>query len=434
MDISIPHPASHRLDSCSESGASPVYGRVPRQQFLTSPNGTIGTSPRSLKTPHPNSAHYVKQCHSLLDHQLQAFAEERALWNLERRELHDRISQLEATLRHHQSSSSSRMSSPPEKNGSSRKGDIWGSIGTNGSRQSSTSSTGDEVWRGSNPDMRPTRTFSEALNPPLKAKERLPSIAENVKQHSAAEVPINPMAETIHKPTISGSEIDKNLDGINFKTSALPPEIIKSVMSSGSPSPLRSPTPNYLSPDTLRPPPSSLPALRDPNKDPYTMDAGHTPLAIHKYSTLVSSVSGPSSKAGTPTGPSPEQERPPLEPPTTVFKVPSERQDSYFPAVQPAESMEGDADPELKGPLGLTNEPSGDDKFLSELDTKLLQAAQTETYGSLPASKDGASDQSEEQAKDDANFEEPEHEPKLKIKRSMNFGTQFGASNCGKGI
>ena len=419
----MPHSTSNQPGPRCEVGATTAAGRLhPRQQSLTS--------------PHPDSAHYVKQCHALLDRQLQVFAEERKLWNMERRGLHDRISQLETTLRRYKSAPSTRIASPPRKHEVNRNGSSRSSRGANGSGHSSASSTGDEVWRGSNPDVPPSRTFSEsATNSQPKANERLPSIAENDKSQVSPRHSIKLMHGNIHKPSIFGSQIDKNLDGINFKASGVAPEIFRSVMSSESSSPLQSPSPSRLSPGTMRRPPSGLPGFHDlKNKDQYTMDAGHTPLASHKYPMLYGgSASGPSSITETPKGP--EQEVPPLEPPTTAIKPPSERQESYFPIVESTNSGEGHPDPELKGPLGLTNERTADNQFLSELNTKLLQAAETETQSPPFQSIGGSNEEKEEDRPAEIGHDsEPEQEPKLRIKRSMNFGSQFGASNCGKGI
>ncbi|KAL9097373.1 MAG: hypothetical protein Q9163_006343 [Psora crenata] len=432
------HSELNGRDSESEPGAMLAVGRVPGHPSMTLLNTMNGTSsPKSMTLPHPSSAHYVKQCHSLLEHQRQAFAEERALWNIERQELHERISHMEGTLRRYPSPLSSRVSSPPAKDKSSRNGSrngFGGSMSPNGSRHSSASSTADEVWRGSNPDIRPTRTFSASTSPPSKANKQLPNIIEHINQDPVRPVPISTILEKINKPTISGSEIDKNLDGINFKTSGLPPEIIKSVMSSGTSSPLQAASPSRLPRGTIRSPPSLLTATRNLNRDPYTVDAGHTPLARHTRPALGGKdASGLSSNTDTPTG-SVQEPQLPLEPPATAVKPPSERQDSYFPALEPAQAMECDLDRELKGPLGLTNERSKDDVFLSELDTKLQRAALTKPYGSPPPRNHVANQPRAIPLGDGPDSEEAEDEPKLKIKRSMNFGSQFGASKCGKGF
>ena len=173
--------------------------------------------------------------------------------------------------------------------------------------------------------------------------------------------------------------------------------------------------------------------------DPYTKDAGHTPLAPRAYCN----TDGASSDGDGTTPTQHEMERPPLEPHASRAKLPSERSDSYFPIAeeepldenhntQDKEDEFRDEDPELKGPLGLDNgknEGEGDKHFLNELDSKLLQAARSDAPS--PSGTDLGSESSLEHEKD---FEQPEHEPKLRIKKSMNFGSALGAKPFGKGI
>lgn len=111
------------------------------------------------------------------------------------------------------------------------------------------------------------------------------------------------------------------------------------------------------------------------------------------------------------------------------MRPPTERSDSYFPA---AEDNSNDVDPKLSGPLGLTNEEGEDKQFLSELDSKLLRAAQIDMFE--PPAVAGASNMVGSAKEEEKEFEQPEAEPKLRIKRSMNFGSVFGARNCGKGF
>ncbi|KAL8761524.1 MAG: hypothetical protein Q9184_002373 [Pyrenodesmia sp. 2 TL-2023] len=154
-----------------------------------------------------------------------------------------------------------------------------------------------------------------------------------------------------------------------------------------------------------------------------TLHAGHTPLA-RPVPGLDGTTSAIDSDLPTPTL---ESERPPIEPRTSFTKVPSERADSYFPL--PADELDSgrasreldtpaDAqqDPELQGPLGLTNERSSDNRFLSQLDSKLTQAASS----SNPPAAAGA--------QQIQGFNDTDPEPKLKIKKSMNFGSQLGGS------
>lgn len=422
-------------------------GRVPRQQSVTSAS-PLPVSPLRLSvSPQVASARYVKQFQALMEHQRQIFDEERALWDTERTELHEKIAQLEGSLRRYQAISSSQVSSPIHKSNGTSQSDssFWSFLGKDVSNHTSATSTGDEIWRGPKPDVQPTRTFSDPTTQSTKpgARDRLPSIAEDTtcgRKDSSDSQP------GFHKPSVSGAELDKNLDGINFKSSTLSPVPFKKVMTPQSPSP-RISSPSRLSPRTIELPSSNLEA----RLDPYTRDAGHTPLARRTYFD----ADGTSNEGDGATPTQPEVERPPLEPHVSFAKRPSERSDSYFPVAEESpqaeednsrdggdkscdekdNSSEGkdesrDEDPELKGPLGLDNSQAEDNKFLNELDSKLLQASRSAAF-SPPSVGLDSEDHRDNGGKD---FEEPEQEPKLRIKRSMNFGSAFGAKTLGKGI
>ena len=137
-------------------------------------------------------------------------------------------------------------------------------------------------------------------------------------------------------------------------------------------------------------------------------------------------------------------------PSVSFVRPPNERADSYFPSAPIVEESEGD--PELKGPLALKNESKDDNNsFLNELDSKLLDVAKHSPSPLVGADDPGAEDSStigdgddkardeigakENEDGDDAkSLDEGDSEPRLKIKRSMNFGSVFGARSCGKGI
>ena len=404
----------------------PPQGRVPRQQSVTSASRLPRSSPPVSTSPQMASVRYVKQFQTLMEHQRHVFDEERALWNTERNELHEKIAQLEGSLRRYQTISSSQASSPISDSNREYQGNrLWSLVGKDGPFHPSAATTGDEVWRGPKPDLQPTRTFSDPT--PQSAKpidqHRLPSIAEDTTCGRKDSSDLQP---GLHKPNMSSIEIDRNLDGINFKSSTLPPAPVKS-----------SPP---LSPRTIHMPPSKLEAP----DDPYTKNAGHTPIARRTYFNGDDASS--EGIEATPT--QPEVERPPLEPHASFSKLPSERSDSYFPVVeddylherngsddqkdssQLEEDESRDEDPELQGPLGLENSNSSDKQFLNELDSKLRKAAKSDA-SSRPSVGVEKEDSAEGDWKD---FEQPEHEPKLRIKRSMNFGSAFGAKTCGKGI
>ncbi len=364
-----------------------------------------------------------------MERQRKVHSEERDLWHIERKELEEKIVKLEASLQRYQAISSSQATSPIDKSGPAANSSFWSLLSKKGSRGTSTSGTGDEVWRGPKTDVQPTRKFSEDSTQPHKSGDRLPSIAENTPTRNRRESSEHSTDKqgAPQKPSIYGADIDKNLDGITFKASGLAPGVVKNIMTPQSPSPGPA-SPLKVSPGTI-PLPSN--ALEAP-EDILVKDAGHTPLARRSYFNNDGPSSTGSADADTPTHP--ELERPPLEPHTTAVRLPSERSDSYFPAVPDEPEPVGNEDPELKGPLGLTNDISKDSKFLSALDSKLEQAARSSDNLESPAVA-GASNRASDQDGDDVpEFEQPDHEPRLKIKRSVNFGSAFGSKSCGRGI
>ena len=407
--------------------------RVPLQETVSSASELPASPLRISVSPQEASARYVKQFQALIERQRQTFNEERALWNTERTELHDKIAHLERSLRRYHPISSGQTSSPFDKSISpfQSHSSFLGVLSKDGSSPTSATTTGDEVWRGPKSDVKPTRTFSDPTTQFSKPgdRRRLPSIAEDT---TCGQKDSSNMQTGLHKPSVSGAGIDKNLDGINFKSGILSQVSTKKVMTPQSPSP-RTSSPSRLSPRTIQLPPFKLEAP----VDPYTKDAGHTPLVRRaSFNTDGASSDG---DATTPT--QPEMERLPLEPHASRAKLPSERSDSYFPIAEEEsrdenhdprdkEDKSRDEDPELKGPLGLDNgknEGEEDKHFLNELDSKLLKAAKSDPLS--PSGTDLGSESSLEHGKD---FEQPEHEPKLRIKKSMNFGSAFGAKPLGR--
>ena len=336
-------------------------------------------------------------------------------------ELHEKIAQLDGSLRRYQAVSSSQLSSPtntsinlPQTDSSSQS-----LLSKDGSSPTSATTTGHEFWRGPQPASQPTRTFSEPTIQPTKPRDqsRLPSIAEDT---TCGRKDSSNMQHDSRKQSLSGRVMEQNIDGITFKSNPLSAVPANKIMTPQSPSP-RTSTPSLISPQKIHLPLSTLEAPLDP----YTKDAGHTPLARRAYVQ----GDGASSEGDGTTPTQPEIDRPPLEPHASFTKLPSERSNSYFPTVEgesrdkkdiPVDQEEDgkdkspDEDPELKGPLGLDNSSTRqNNRFLHELDSRLE---------GLVAQKDNE------------DFEQPEEEPKLRIKRSMNFGSAFGAKTSGKGI
>ena len=409
-------------DDQPQSENDPPQSRVPRQLSITSASQIPNSPTRHSISSQLASPRYIKQFNALIEHQREVHSEERKLWHTERAELNEKIAKLEVSLRRYQACSSSQVSSPIDKNRAGTNSSFRSLPSTNGSRQTSTSGPGAEVWLPKT-DIPPTRTFSESTDQASKPESRLPSIAENAPIPDTQESRQSGLLiqSPIHKPSISELQLDRNLDGINFKSSSIGSSTVNSIMTPQSPSP-QPPSTSHVPSGVIDLPAQDLTAP----VDPYIKDAGHTPLARRTHFNADGTPSAPSSDLSTPI--QPEIERPPLEPHTTSVKAPSERSDSYFPA---SEDDSGDADPKLSGPLGLTNNQGEDKQFLTELDMKLLQAARSETFE--PPAVAGASDPIEP-AKEERDLDQSEHEPKLRIKRSMNFGSAFGARTCGKGL
>lgn len=92
-------------------------------------------------------------------------------------------------------------------------------------------------------------------------------------------------------------------------------------------------------------------------------------------------------------------------------------------------------DVELKAPLGLKNNNAEDRVFLRELDTKLQEAVNSRVSPEPgKPEKENVSREPEQQPKPDANPSTDPDLDHLPLKPSLNFGSPFGASYCGKGV
>ena len=407
---------------------SRLSGQLPLQQTVRSasqmPISSVSSPSRASFSAHVASSQFVEQYRALVDHQRQVHDEERALWHIERQELHERVAELEATIRQYRIRLGKEATSPSETS-NVVSGAFFPSKAKSGTMSAS---KGDEFWRGAGgkPGAQSTRAFSEPTNTAIKLPgRRMSSIAEDDGLYKLGKT-TDTQHKLMHKPSIDGVKIDRNLDGIMFKPSGLPPAIVKTAMTPHTPSPLQSPRPGQYSPNHITLPSSHI----DKPEDLYTKHAGHTPLARRTSQSDTDSVHVGSDP---PSAVILEKERPPFEPCPSFARPPNERSDSYFPSV----TDNGDGDAEMKPPLTLQNNGVEDKPFLSELDSKLLHVAKSETLSPLPNEGNTVDTKRPNgiPAVDHVNsFDQPEPEPKLRIKRSMNFGSQFGASKCGKGI
>ncbi|KAI9779923.1 MAG: hypothetical protein M1839_007079 [Geoglossum umbratile] len=406
------------------SPVKPFSGPNSRQSFsspLSSPR-LAATSPNIIPTSFVDQSRaFVEQQRRVFEQERLLFAQERELWETERKALYGRIKELELTIENNINGSWRKVSDlshgRPSVESVSMFGQLghrgtFGNIGLSGSvhRQPGQSDTGGKFWEGSSRNDSATRTFP----PPLKADDRnLHSISEgeDISPGKATEQPdlrsrkdsensvrfveMTPdSSSNIVGNGIDISLIEKDLDGISIKASALSPAVVAQ---------LRSPPPGSPGIST----PTSSHGLSPGGLSCLTKDAGHTPPAPAHYSIE-------SSEQPTPKQPGrlhrPSIALPPL--------------DSVLPSDSPT-----DADPALVSPLGITNNDERNAAFLNQLDSKLLQEARKIVCTSPEALSED--EESAEAGEAGPAGDRSEPEVRIRFKRSMNFGSAFGSAGYG---
>ena len=374
------------------------------------------------------------------------FEGERRLWNAERALLKAKIHDLEAAV--HKSkgeklrySNDSTRSSIQSFRSDHRQFPSFNSV--SGSRVPSTSNTSPPpIWEGPEHMVPASRVFSEPSNMVLNpftedhtshTNGHLPSISENGSfptLHKDISPNSLPPERALSVP-IPIDKIDKSLDGITLRSTALAPSFVAKVMTPDAMTPQCSPSPNSkpAGGGGLR---VGVDGLLSPLDEKLRLHAGHTPMAI---ATAVST--GPTSGQSTEI-PTPIEEKPPA-PVSTARRPPprpTERADSYFSSIadsdqEPKSTDEGhdkeNDDPELKGPLALSsnNEHGQSNAFLNTLDAKLMMEAKR--YVRSPEST-----QSDENSQSSAPCGTQDDEgPRLRMRKSINFGSAFGSNRCG---
>ena len=412
--------------STSNGFFSPVTS-PPRQISFNSSNDASQQTSNPPDSSNSFVKAYIDQSRTLLDQQRRVFDQERslfdqerALWDTERKTLYARIKELESAG----GDVAGRKSSRPSLDSMTRHGvsrqDISGSgsVSRGPSRQSSLGETGDKFWEGSS--SRQGSVVSRTFNAPHSDDSRLPSISEN---ESKADMPrdsdasSNALSPNAAPPetakTLVGTGIDisvlrKDLDGISLKPSAVPPSIVAQVQ---SPSPLQSPPPTGVSTDPTRG--LSGPTLSDDN---LTKHAGHTPNASRNFD-----AESRASETATPT-----QTRHPQHP---------QHPHQSSAATRGAHGESGapllDDDPELQGPLALDGDGAENSQFLNTLDAKLLQEARKVVHAP-PSDASSVSDEAiDDKDQGGSLIRQPEPDIRLKLRRSMNFGSAFGVRAVG---
>ena len=374
------------------------------------------------------------------------FAGERSLWNTERALLKAKIVDLEAAAsktrgeKRRYSNDSTRSSA---QSFHSDYGQISSINSVSGSGAPSTFNTSPPpVWEGPEHTAPASRVFPEpttlTTNPftddhTKHMNGHLPSISEN-GSFPALEKEISPSSlppdRGVSVP-IPIDKIDKSLDGITIKSTALAPSFVAKVMTPEVMTPQRSPSPNSKSAGdgSLR---VRMGGLLSPLDEKLKLHAGHTPMAI-----------GTADSTGSPSGqsteiPTPIQEKPPA-PVSTARRPPlrpTERSDSYFSstaddALEPKRENGGEEkeneDPELTGPLALTsnNDHGQSNAFLNTLDAKLMMEAKRH----IKSPESSQSDKNDESGAPGGT--QDDEGPRLRMKKSTNFGSAFGSNQCG---
>ncbi|KAJ6022036.1 hypothetical protein N7540_007540 [Penicillium herquei] len=392
---------------------SPTATPQRRAQSVSGSNPSANSRYESVNVSQafaPLDTSYIDQSRELLEKQRKhfetersLFAQERQLWQKERSILRTKIAELESLLR----------SQKTHLNGHHASKIGFGTPQFQGSGDNAIHLA--QVWEGTSPGGRPTRVFRDEDIPDNTYLSSITEGGDNKPPSLDAALspqsqPADASGATVSVP-VPIEKLDSRLDGITLKSTALPPGVVARVITPPLPletSPLDAPSeparPEKEHRNSLK---LKLSELGPPNEN-LVRNAGHTPMAI-----IEADGSFRSTQDGTPF-PEPEsQEEVPLAPVQTEVRLPTEKAESYFPDVP--------EDPALKGPLGLINDEEHDNSFLNELDQKLLdQARRILSTGEST----------------DPNETEPEvpnkgeQEPEIKFKKSTNFGTAFGITNC----
>jgi hypothetical protein len=383
------------------------------------------------------------------------FEGERKLWNTERALLKAKIADLEAVANRSKSEKRKYSNESTKSSTQSFRSDLERSPNSDsGSKAPSISHASPPIWEGPENMARASRVFSEpntlVTNPFSEDQIKhtnghLPSISEN-GSFPALEKEISPFSlppgRALSVP-ISIDKIDKSLDGITLKSTALAPSFVTTVRTPDTMTPQRSRSPNAKSAvgGGMR---VEMDRLLSPLDEKLKLHAGHTPMAFDAEGST-----GPTSNHSTEI-PTPVQEKPPA-PASTAYRPPprpSEKSGSYFSFSaddaqesktkhegeddqMPKSNYENDEkeneDPELTEPLVLSsnNDHGQSNAFLSTLDAKLMMEAKK--YVKSPDSNPT----DEKDWSDTPGSTQDDEGPKIRMKRSTNFGSAFGSNRCG---
>lgn len=387
---------------------------IPKQAFrITNP------------TPNVDISAYFEHCREVNEQLRHAHEQERKAWTIERMSLKTRIADLEFKLNKADGGRRRLSNDSPFGSGISFRSDfvLPPVTGANGTRHNTFSNIHNlhldhvkqegakPVWQPQSP-VPATRVFSQDDD-----VQHLASISEDKPLDN-----LSPQKSQENKP-IPIQEIDETLDGITVKSEGVKSSFNKVMSPIIVASPGRSPSPKQPAPD---PPRLHLDrsSLLDPLDAKLKRHAGHTPLAFDGPVSEIVSTTDATPQPEEPIAPVPTA-RPPLRP--------SERSQSYFSTndLHAADPIPEEEEPEpvydtvedrpLTGPLMLdaSGKSGASHAFLSELDSKLLEEEVRRSQSNSPLSSPAPSQQS---AKTDDGF------PRLRLKKSTNFGSAYGMS------
>ncbi|KAL8888684.1 MAG: hypothetical protein Q9215_003912 [Flavoplaca cf. flavocitrina] len=299
----------------------------------------------------------VKLADVLEDHHRNFVAHKKA-WEMERGGMLQRITKLEAQLRQYTSS----------------KG--WDALLFSDVRES------DLARYEISPVSTQTSSPRECADGQARSTSGTQSITGVAAPNSSKAV-ADPLTSTIENmPPTSGKKFDASYQEAistyqfshSFRTLKLcdtaPSKTAASSLGSRSAQSPRSTAPSSFSQESPSTPvqnPVWLDGLPQVTQENMVKHAGHTPMARTGFG-----LDGTFNATGS-DKPIPETQREQAVEPLPSAKPPSERSDSYFPQ-GPA-----DDDPELQKPLSLANEDSGSREFMSQLQSKLEEAAVNST-------------------------------------------------------
>lgn len=392
---------------------------IPKQSFrITNPSANVDITA------------YFEHCREVNDQLRHAHEQERKAWGIERISLKTRIADLEFKLNKTSGGRRRLSNDSPFGSGVSFRSDFMlpPVTGANGTRHNTVANIhnihlehlrqegGKPVWEPDSPAPA-TRVFSHDDD-----VQHLPSISEDKPMDN-----LSPQRSHENK-SIPIQEIDETLDGITVKSEGVKSSFNKVMSPIIIASPARSPSPRQVGPD---PPRLHLDAsnLLDPLHAKLTRNAGHTPLAFDGPVSEIVSTTDATPQQEEPIAPAPSA-RPPLRP--------SERSQSYFstndihaPPPVPEEEEEEEPEPiyetvedkPLAGPLMLdaSGRSEASHTFLEALDHKLEEEVRRSQSNS-PMPSPAPSQQS---TKTDDGF------PRLRLKKSTNFGSAYGQSMPG---